>query len=149
MDERWLSWGSDNVRIGRDYELFGALSGQRKRRDSQELIPARGIPDDLGSVAFHKHHEPILEDGSGLAGLMIVRPNETVVECGTMLYVKDDRESVAGHGYSYLTLEEIHQCLAHVGLELHHRDFHFQVVVATMEKLNEEYETRLVFWYDC
>lgn len=146
---RWLSWGSGEVPIDRDYELFGALSGQRKRREFQELIPARGIPDDLGDVAFHKNHQPILENGRSMEVMTYVRSRETVVERGKMLYAKDDRESVAGHGFSYLTLEEIHRCLAHVGLELHHRDFDFQVVVATMEKLNEEYETRLVFWYDC
>ena len=52
------------------------------------------------------------------------------------------------HGHSYLTLEEIHRCLAHAGLELGKTDVFFQVVVATMEKLSEVYETRLVFWYD-
>jgi len=155
-DGRWFSWGTKEIYLGRDYRLFAALSGQRKDIGFEELIPERGIPRDAGSVVFNEHHSLIVEDEHHVPGALgktdyvlrsNVRLDGIVVKRGGAEYVEAVSFS-ACHGHSYLTLEEIHQCLAHAGLELEKTMFFFQVTVATMEKLAETYETRLVFWYD-
>jgi len=153
-DGRWYSWGTGVMHLMRDYRLFAALSGERKSIGFEELIPARGIPDDLGSVAFNQHHTLILEGAGDEPRCLYnhvrrlqLRPHEVVVKRGAAEYLRG-QESSACHGFSYLTLEEIQRCLAHAGLELEKTELDFQATVAAMGKLAEVYETRLVFWYD-
>lgn len=153
-DGRWFSWGDGENYLGRDYPLFAALSGMRKDIGFEELIPARGMPDDPGSSSFQATHCMIVEDKGydpdrWRTFKHVVRsqvhPNVPVVKRGDAEFA---RYLGIYHGHSFLTQGEIHRCLAHAGLKLEKTMFFFQVVMTTMEKLNEVYETRLVFWYD-
>jgi len=151
---QWSGWSDVVLRWNRSDDLFSALSGMRKQAGFEELIPARGFPEDAAGDSFGAMHYFIFEDEGYDPDRYRsyryflrseVKPEWRLVKRGEMDFVWGPG---VFHGHSHLTLEEIHGCLAHAGLELGKTDVFFQVVVATMEKLGEVYETRLVFWYD-
>lgn len=152
----WRVWGDVGLRLDGSDDLFAALSGMRKRKGFKELIPARGFPEEVSGTTFAAMHVQVVEDADHdpKGSLNHSRPYflRSSVKRGWKLVKRYGQDHVwwpgSSHGHSYLTLEEIHRCLEHAGLELGKTDLLFQTVVATMEKLSERYETRMVFWYD-
>ena len=152
--EIWQDWIRGELCWKVSDDLLAALSGMGKREGFQELIPARGFPErDAGGECFVAMCVRVVEDVDHDPRIQVdrnflrseVRPDWKLVKRGNGDYVWWPGIS---HGHTHLTLEEIHQCLAHAGLEVGKTDIFFQAVMATMEKLAEGYETRLVLWHD-
>ena len=151
----WDAFHQGELSLGRHYLLFAALGGIRKPYDSfTELIPPRGLPDDAASDTFIALHYPIVEEANAPSYDIFndwphilrsqVKPEFTVIRKGDYEYVREE----GYHDHSYLSMDEIHACLEHAELPLEKTDIWFQAAVAAMAKLDEHFETRLVFWFD-
>jgi len=71
--------------------------------------------------------------------------HHVVVERDGSDYVNEEQEA---HHYSYLTLGEILRCLAHAELPLSALDLYFHAALDVMKRLELQYYTRLVFWFN-
>ncbi len=150
----WLPFQEGELSLGRCYALFKALAGVRKHvGDPDELIPARGFPDDASSECFLAIHVPIfdnppVEDDVFHDWPYVLRSRVTseftVVKYRNEDYVREGD----GHHHSYLSLTEIYRCLEHSNLLISETDIWFQAAVAAMSTIETLFETRLVFWFD-
>ena len=150
----WESFHEDGkLSLGRDYDLFTALSGVRNfDEDFKELIPPRGLPQDIAGNAVSFFYDRVLEEPdaqpvNAFCEYILrsdVKPEAVVITRRGFEYVlKEDF-----HSCSYLSLEEIYACLEHAELLLERADIWFQAAVAAMAKLDEYLDVRLVFGFD-
>ena len=152
----WASFNDGEIWIGRSYKLFHALAGVRKRENAtSELIPPRGIPDDLGPAAFRTLYFPvfsqteIVDDGPLIVTPFAIReglpPETRLVSIRGGDYFLDEY----AHSHSWLSFEEIHLAITHLGIRAEEElEVEFHAAMSAMRTLESRYETRLVFWFD-
>jgi hypothetical protein len=144
-EEYWYSFGG-HINPGRDYDLFAALAGVRGG-DAKAIFPARGLPTTLGYEAIDSNYLYITDE-TDMEGTCTFQTAATWIENNGCHYLNENKRHVSNpdhHTHSWLTTEEFAQVLGFVngvGIE-------YRALLAAMYVLNQdEYEARVVFWFD-
>lgn len=142
----WYLFG--NMNPGRNYTLFSVLAGVRG--DESPLYPVRGIPSDLGMLVSSYYWLYISENYPNDEGNCSREKAENYVRHGS--HYNQDRTRVSHpdwHSHSWLSTTEFSTVLdQYRTIPLHHPIPEYRAILAAMQVLNEEYEVRIVFWFD-
>lgn len=143
----WNSFG-ERINPGRNYTLFGLLAGVRG--DDSPLYAVRGIPSDMGYYAASDYWLYISHDSKDQEGNCSPEQAEKYIQYGSHYSADSTRVSHPDwHSHSWLSITEFATVLdRYHTIPLHPSAVEYRALLAAMRVLNEEYDVRIVFWFD-
>lgn len=143
----WNSFG-ERINPGRNYTLFGLLAGVRG--ENSPYYPVRGIPSDIGYCASSDYWLYISHDSKDQERNCSPEQAEKYIQYGS--HYNEDRTLVSHpdwHSHSWLSITEFATVLdRYHTIPLHPSAIEYRALLAAMRVLNEEYDVRIVFWFD-
>ena len=147
------------VRVGRNAQLFGALSGIRSPLPS--LVPPRGLPPTISrAVALRAFRHiraddvpPEVRDPDDVGHSEAERriANGLAKFGGRLRHGQYDYVTEEVYSASWLYLREVEASLIHHGMTVDEQNVLFASVMASMRLIESRLgsdRTRLVFWFD-
>ncbi|MDP6047606.1 MAG: hypothetical protein QGH94_00075 [Phycisphaerae bacterium] len=162
----YLAISDGEFSMPRSYDLFAALAGVRGDLDSAPKFAPRGIPDDISRETAGRYFVPVMDSATAAewqVGEHCSREEACrLVEEGHSHFIGDKTsppllpttDSYISypdfHDPSWLTLDEIHDALAHASPPHANIPAEFQLLLGYMENIQEcmRMQVRIVFWFD-
>lgn len=150
----WRGW--PRINLGRNYAMFGKLAGVRS--SGPAIVKPRGIPHDIGYDATHDWWLLIDDKHADSEAFCSQAQAENYPKYGSRIqavgeggnkYACARVEHPDWHTPSWVSAEELVSAISAVDLEYPGDCLEYRAMAAAMKAVEaQDYECRLVFWFD-
>lgn len=156
--KRWWSNFGGRINPGRNYSLFGLISGVRDDRYGPVVEP-RGYPDDAGYVADEDAYLRINDEYADNDGYCSLASAESWAKYGSTIECNDSGKPVRvtapdWHSHTWLTPDELAAVYARYDELFANDDYkigvEWRAMLAAMRALecNGQNDVRVIIWFD-